>query len=65
MIVPSHERKINNVIGFKRGTGGTGGVSYLRKMFSVMLFHEIPQLGTNLYKISLWSIISGFKLLLI
>jgi tryptophan 2,3-dioxygenase len=36
------------VIGFKRGTGGTGGVSYLRKMLDVVLFPEIWTLRTNL-----------------
>ena len=37
-----------NVIGFKRGTGGTGGVSYLRKMLDVVLFPEIWRLRTDL-----------------
>ncbi len=37
-----------NVIGFKRGTGGTGGVSYLRKMLDVVLFPEIWTLRTSL-----------------
>ena len=32
---------VERVIGFKRGTGGTGGVSYLRKMLDVVLFPEI------------------------
>lgn len=36
------------IIGFKRGTGGTGGVSYLRKMLDVVLFPEIWQLRTDL-----------------
>ena len=36
------------VIGFKRGTGGTGGVSYLRKMLDVVLFPEIWKLRTDL-----------------
>jgi tryptophan 2,3-dioxygenase len=36
------------VIGFKRGTGGTGGVSYLRKMLDVVLFPEIWRLRTDL-----------------
>jgi tryptophan 2,3-dioxygenase len=29
------------VIGFKRGTGGTGGVSYLRRMLEVELFPKL------------------------
>jgi len=36
------------VIGFKRGTGGTGGVGYLRKMLDVVLFPEIWSLRTAL-----------------
>jgi tryptophan 2,3-dioxygenase len=32
---------VERVIGFKRGTGGTGGVSYLRKMLDVVLLAEI------------------------
>jgi tryptophan 2,3-dioxygenase len=33
-----HVTTVERVIGFKRGTGGTGGVSYLRKMLDVVLF---------------------------
>jgi tryptophan 2,3-dioxygenase len=40
--------KVERVIGFKRGTGGTGGVSYLRKMLDVVLFPEIWRLRTDL-----------------
>jgi tryptophan 2,3-dioxygenase len=36
------------VIGFKRGTGGTGGVQYLRKMLGVVLLPEIWTLRTQL-----------------
>ena len=36
------------VIGFKRGTGGTGGVSYLSRMLDVVLFPEIWKLRTDL-----------------
>ena len=32
----------------QRGTGGTGGVSYLRKMLDVVLFPEIWKLRTDL-----------------
>jgi tryptophan 2,3-dioxygenase len=39
---------VERVIGFKRGTGGTGGVSYLRKMLDVVLFPEIWRLRTAL-----------------
>ena len=43
-----HVTTVERVIGFKRGTGGTGGVSYLRKMLDVVLFPEIWSLRTNL-----------------
>ena len=36
-----HLTTVERVIGFKRGTGGTGGVSYLRKMLDVVLFPEL------------------------
>ena len=39
---------VERIIGFKRGTGGTGGVSYLRKMLDVALFTEIWKLRTDL-----------------
>ena len=43
-----HLTTVERVIGFKRGTGGTGGVSYLRKMLDVVLFPEIWRLRTDL-----------------
>ena len=43
-----HLTTVVRVIGFKRGTGGTGGVSYLRKMLGVVLFPEIWSLRTSL-----------------
>ena len=43
-----HLTTVERVIGFKRGTGGTGGVSYLRKMLDVVLFPEIWSLRTGL-----------------
>jgi len=43
-----HVTTVERVIGFKRGTGGTGGVSYLRKMLDVVLFPEIWLLRTDL-----------------
>ena len=39
---------VERVIGFKRGSGGTSGVGYLRKMLDVMLFPELWQLRTGL-----------------
>ena len=43
-----HVTTVERIIGFKRGTGGTSGVSYLRKMLDVVLFPEIWKLRTNL-----------------
>lgn len=43
-----HVTTVERVIGFKRGSGGTGGVSYLRKMLDVVLFPEIWTLRTGL-----------------
>ena len=43
-----HVTTVERVIGFKRGTGGTGGVSYLRKMLDVVLFPEIWTVRTEL-----------------
>lgn len=43
-----HLTTVERVIGFKRGTGGTGGVTYLRKMLDVVLFPEIWSLRTQL-----------------
>ena len=43
-----HVTTVERVIGFKRGTGGTGGVSYLRRMLDVVLFPEIWRLRTSL-----------------
>jgi tryptophan 2,3-dioxygenase len=43
-----HVTTVERVIGFKRGTGGTGGVSYLRKMLDVVLFPEIWSVRTLL-----------------
>ena len=43
-----HVTTEEGVLGVQRGTGGTGGVSYLRKMLDVVLFPEIWQLRTDL-----------------
>jgi len=37
----NHVTTVERVIGFKRGTGGTPGVSYLKKMLDVQLFPEL------------------------
>jgi tryptophan 2,3-dioxygenase len=43
-----HVTTVERVIGFKRGSGGTSGVGYLRKMLDVVLFPELWQLRTDL-----------------
>lgn len=43
-----HVTTVERIIGFKRGTGGTSGVTYLRKMLEVVLFPEIWKLRTDL-----------------
>jgi len=44
----NHVTTVERVIGFKRGTGGTGGVSYLKKMLEVELFPELWRVRTAL-----------------
>lgn len=44
----NHVTTVERVIGLKRGTGGTGGVSYLRRMLDVELFPELWHLRTSL-----------------
>jgi tryptophan 2,3-dioxygenase len=44
----NHVTTVERVIGFKRGTGGTSGVAYLRRMLDVTLFPELWQLRTTL-----------------
>jgi tryptophan 2,3-dioxygenase len=43
-----HVTTVERIIGFKTGTGGTAGVSYLRKMLDVVLFPELFALRTAL-----------------
>jgi tryptophan 2,3-dioxygenase len=43
-----HVTTVERIIGFKTGTGGTAGVSYLRKMLDVVLFPELWQMRTKL-----------------
>ncbi len=44
----NHVTTVERVIGFKRGTGGTGGVSYLKRMLEVELFPELWHARTAL-----------------
>jgi len=43
-----HVSTVERIIGFKGGTGGTAGASYLRKMLDVVLFPELFALRTEL-----------------
>ena len=43
-----HVTTVERLIGLKRGTGGTGGVGYLRRMLDVVLFPELWRLRTDL-----------------
>lgn len=43
-----HVTTVERIIGFKRGTGGTSGVDYLRKMLDTVLFPELWTLRTAL-----------------
>lgn len=44
----NHVTTVERVIGVKRGTGGTSGVAYLRRMLEVQLFPELWSLRTAL-----------------
>lgn len=44
----NHVTTVERVIGVKRGTGGTGGVSYLRRMLDVELFPDLWRVRTVL-----------------
>ena len=44
----NHVTTVERIIGLKRGTGGTAGVSYLRRMLDVVLFPELWNLRTEL-----------------
>lgn len=43
-----HVTTVQRVIGFKRGTGGTAGVGYLKSLLEVRLFPELWDLRTEL-----------------
>lgn len=44
----NHVTTVERIIGLKRGTGGTSGVSYLRRMLDVVLFPELWRVRTTL-----------------
>jgi tryptophan 2,3-dioxygenase len=43
-----HVKTVERVIGFKRGTGGTAGVAFLRKSLEVSLFPELIAVRTSI-----------------
>ncbi len=43
-----HVKTVERVIGFKRGTGGTAGVSFLRKTLDAALFPELLEVRTEI-----------------
>ena len=44
----NHLTTVERIIGFKRGTGGTAGVDYLRRMLDVVLFPDLWDLRSAL-----------------
>ncbi len=44
----NHVTTVERVIGFTRGTGGTGGISYLKRMLEIELFPELWHVRTEL-----------------
>jgi tryptophan 2,3-dioxygenase len=44
----NHVTTVERIIGLKRGTGGTAGVAYLRRMLEVELFPELWKVRTEL-----------------
>jgi tryptophan 2,3-dioxygenase len=44
----SHLKTVERIIGYKRGTGGTGGVSYLAKALELRFFPELWQVRTSM-----------------
>ena len=44
----NHVTTVERIIGFKRGTGGTSGVPYLRRMLEVELFPELWKMRGDL-----------------
>jgi len=45
-----HVKTVERVIGFKRGTGGTAGVAFLRKTLDIALFPELIDVRTAIEK---------------
>ena len=43
-----HLKTVERIIGYKQGTGGTGGVSYLAKALELKFFPELWQIRTSM-----------------
>ena len=43
-----HVKTVERIIGFKKGTGGTAGVSFLRKTLELSLFPELIDVRTEI-----------------
>lgn len=43
-----HMRTVSRIIGFKRGTGGSSGVNFLKRMLDVVLFPELIDVRTEI-----------------
>lgn len=44
----NHVTTVERIIGFKRGTGGTAGINYLKRMLEIELFPELWRVRTEL-----------------
>jgi len=44
----NHVTTVSRVIGMKRGTGGTSGTDYLKRMLEVVLFPDLWDIRTDL-----------------
>ena len=44
----AHMKTVERIIGYKRGTGGTGGVSYLNKALELRFFPELWSVRTSI-----------------
>jgi tryptophan 2,3-dioxygenase len=44
----SHMKTVERIIGYKRGTGGTAGVSYLAKALELRFFPELWTVRTSM-----------------
>ena len=47
-----HMKTVERIIGYKTGTGGTAGVSYLQHIVSQQFFPELWHVRTNLKEVT-------------